>query len=67
MPMNTIRFSVPSSTLMPGRLRETRHVLRRRVVDEVDLAREERRDARRVGDDRRVDHFVGIALEPLRP
>ena len=49
---------------MPGRLREARHVLRRRVVDEVDLAGEQRRDARRVGDDRRVDHLVGVALEP---
>ena len=63
MPMNTIRFSVAFEHLDAGRLREPRHVLRRRVVDEVDLARDQRGDARRVGDDRRVDHLVGVALE----
>ena len=46
-----------------GRLRQARHVLRRRVVDEVDLAGDQRGDARRVGDDRRVDDLVDVAVE----
>jgi hypothetical protein len=48
------------------RPREARHVLRRRIVDEVDLAREQRGDARCIGHDRGVGHLVGVAFEEPR-
>jgi hypothetical protein len=46
-----------------GRLLEARHVLRRRIVDEVDLAGDERGEPRRVRADRREHDLVHVALE----
>ncbi len=45
---------------------QPRHVLRRQVGHHVDVAGEQRCNARRVGLDRRVDHFgdVAVALAP---
>jgi hypothetical protein len=61
MPMNTMRFSLPSSTLRPGFCLSL-GILRQRIVDQVDFARHQRRHPRRVGNDRQVDHLVGVAF-----
>ena len=55
MPRKMVRFSAPSRILSFGVRLQARQVLRRRVEHEVDLAREQRGDARGVGLDRRVD------------
>ena len=58
MPMKMVRFSAPSSTLSFGSFCRRVDVLHRQVGDQVDVAGEQRRDARRVGLDRRVDHVA---------
>jgi len=42
---------------------QSRHVLGRRIVDEIDFSGDQRRDPGRIGDDGQVDHLVGVAFE----
>ena len=46
-----------------GCLLQARYVLRRRIVDQVDLAGYQRCNTRRVGSNRRVQDIVDVALE----
>ncbi len=49
-----------------GRLLKARDVLRHRIKQKIDLTRQQCRGTRRVGLDRRVDHFGDVALLVLR-
>ncbi len=55
MPKKMVRFSGPRLTLRFGRLLQPVDVLHRHVLHEIDLARQQRRDARGVG----LDHEIG--------
>ena len=66
MPRKMVRFSGPRLTLMLGGLLQAVDVLHRHVLDEIDLAREQRRDARGVGLDRQVGD-LGDADAETRP
>ena len=63
MPMKTTRFSGPSITFTPGGAAQPGDVARGRVEDEIDLARDQRRQPRRVVGDRREDDFLDVALD----
>ncbi len=58
---------MPFEHAQRGVLLQARHVLRWQVGDEVDVAGEQGRDARRVGLDRRVDDVGDVALALVPP
>ena len=63
MPRKIVRISGPVSTCGVRRAVDAVDVLQRHGLDDVDLARQQRRDAGRVVGDRREDDLVDVAFD----